>query len=744
MKMVNSLVRGAANMISASDLAASLCGAAQGLEAVWADLESKPLRAALKARGLDCGTPIDLWSLPDAIWIALSRKNPALLRYPLGEIAERSVKKSILDLLPRSNGSGPPNLTLIAGENLIEVFLRSSIKSTSLKTRLSLLLSNYFFELAIDYLRRPPTQKDQDWAWGYHFAKDGRAVSTRAESRFRRLLAAQCYTSAVRLLPFLLPALQRSSKPVEQEILKGVIEVFGARPRQHAGGRAKPRKPYVNVVVGARSLAELKQSFTVTEDDLIRLTLDGKQPNVTCKFSVFEDFLGRPLHSLTRDFLEIGAAVYIADLHCKRAANLKRRLGLVMPVRHLGIWTRATPLLERAASELGSDDFAVHFRKRKQKADQIKPIAATSDRDCVCLFSGGIDSLAGVVWALEKGLQPVLVSHFANPALSGIQNSVAAALEAANGLKVGTYSMSRGSDRPASGGQALRKWAQVMKTPADANLASSGRQGSRPARVHFFLNEKKGKRAPHALPPKARSIMAEYARSFLFLSAACAVAWESGIKTVYIFENGPVALNPLLSEGTVTTHTAHPHFLARFQDLVTSVFGQGLRIENPFLYKTKGEVTTILARPTLKRLLKKSNSCWNWFRVPMDAKGMGSHNFRGRHDGVCLPCILRRTSVHTAELWNQDARYLVDVFDQYSNLKPETKGAIADLLRFCQNVITLSGSELLSFAPDLSVYEDHIDSRLLVEMYRRHAREVIECFRKRSDLRLKRAFKALL
>lgn len=46
----------------------------------------------------------------------------------------------------------------------------------------------------------------------------------------------------------------------------------------------------------------------------------------------------------------------------------------------------------------------------------------------------------------------------------------------------------------------------------------------------------------------AHSVMAQHLRSFLFLSLAAAIAPEYGIKKIYVFENGPVAINPLFSQ----------------------------------------------------------------------------------------------------------------------------------------------------------------------------------------------------
>lgn len=185
MKMIDSLLRGAAGMLSLRDLADSLRGTTRAFEGFCADLENNSLRTALKVRGSHNRTPVNVCSLPDAVWVAQSRKHPNLHQYPLGKAAERALKKTIVDLLPQSDGTGPAGLTMIADENLLEVFMRSSLKSLDREARLRLLLSNYFFEVAIDYLRRPSKREDQDWGYKYHFSRAGRAVSTRAEHRFR-------------------------------------------------------------------------------------------------------------------------------------------------------------------------------------------------------------------------------------------------------------------------------------------------------------------------------------------------------------------------------------------------------------------------------------------------------------------------------------------------------------------------------------------------------------------------------
>lgn len=262
--------------------------------------------------------------------------------------------------------------------------------------------------------------------------------------------------------------------------------------------------------------------------------------------------------------------------------------------------------------------------------------------------------------------------------------------------------------------------------------------------IGFYVAKSKSPRAQFPLSGPPRSIMAQHLRSFLFLSLAAAVALESKINKVYIFENGPIALNPLFSEARVNTHTAHPHFLSYFSKLIKTVFNIQLHVENPFAYLTKGEVTSILAKPKLHGLVAKTCSCWNWFKVPLMAKQLRIKKFKGRHDGECLPCIIRRSSIHYAGLWNKDTKYLTDIFKSYSTLSRDTIIAVADYLRFCQNVKSISDSKLLLYAPDFSVCEEGVDSQQLVEMYREHAEEVTHCFRKRFSKKLLQDFFSIL
>jgi hypothetical protein len=185
--------------------------------------------------------------------------------------------------------------------------------------------------------------------------------------------------------------------------------------------------------------------------------------------------------------------------------------------------------------------------------------------------------------------------------------------------------------------------------------------------------------------------------------------------------------------------------------MIKNIFRVDLQIKNPFVYMTKGEVANVLTKAKVRKLIKETISCWNWFKIPVIAKNLKIRWNEESHDGDCLPCIIRRTALHRAGLWQYDAQYLTDIFaylcKRGKEILPSNKEkflALVDFLRFCGNVKSLSDVELLHYAPDLSVYEKSIDTEELLQMYREHAKEVIHCFRKKSTSQLKQILTTLL
>lgn len=623
------------------------------------------------------------WVLPDAAWQKICCERPQVAIYPLGDIAERALKKTIYQLSPRLSGVEAVPESQHQHKDYLQTLARDVLK---------LFLTQYLFELCIDQLRRPSKDPSYDFGFLYHFLKSGDFAPLSVERDLRSWLSSQCEDVAKALCSTIQENIERGN--FAQGFHQAVNNLYGI---------LRLPKPKANIImVGKEALARAGEFYIVEGHREVRhLELHTADANVAFTLYNIERCLGHSIHPLTRDLLDIGVSIYMADLYSKRESHLGRCINMLIAVRYPSIWEHAQKELERTVSFLGRDAFNVHFLQSEEKGEQgIDFSAKVDDKRCILLFSGGLDSLAGAVWALERGMRPILVSHYANNRLASLQKSLVAHLE------------------------------QIY----DQRLQHVG----------IYAGRARKQKAQNPLPTPCKSVMVQYLRSFMFLALAAGIAIEQGINTVYIFENGPVALNPSFSEARVNTRTAHPRYLEHFKALIKAVFGIELVIENPFLYFTKGEVVGVLGKSErTKPLIARTSSCVYWSRVPLMAKQRGFEGFRYIHDGACLPCIIRRVAIYSAGLQDYDTSYLVDIFSDYPNIDRDTLTALADYLRFCWNIRETSG-EILSFAPDFSISVEGVDPRKLVEMYKRHSEEVIDCFRERSNDELRKCFAPVL
>ncbi len=104
--------------------------------------------------------------------------------------------------------------------------------------------------------------------------------------------------------------------------------------------------------------------------------------------------------------------MYCADKTVKRADTSDawtRTLNLVVPVSDVQLWNGAKATLVKALSFLSGDHWALEFVDDEDLVPGADPLLA--DYDGVSLFSGGLDSLAGVIDFMEAGKRLVLVGH---------------------------------------------------------------------------------------------------------------------------------------------------------------------------------------------------------------------------------------------------------------------------------------------------------------------------------------------
>lgn len=298
------------------------------------------------------------------------------------------------------------------------------------------------------------------------------------------------------------------------------------------------------------------------------------------------------------DFLSIALAVTAADTFVNRDIapdRWCRRLSVKVALYDPNVWMPVVPKLETALRFLSGDDWSIELLHGGLPPQvpfsnaSTKKVALREDSDCVCLFSGGLDSTIGVLDLVAKGRRPVLVSHAYNKD-STIQESVL------RGIDVGLQRLG------------------VNLYPA--NLYGRNSDITMRARSFNFL----------ALGVLASSLVRK-------------VTGASSLDLI-IPENGFIAINPPLTPrrvGSLSTRTTHPYFLSHMQQLLNTV-GEPVQIVNPYEFKTKGEMFLECGQRTvLARVASETMSCSNWKR-------------KGHACGRCVPCLIRRASFAKARV----------------------------------------------------------------------------------------------
>ena len=141
--------------------------------------------------------------------------------------------------------------------------------------------------------------------------------------------------------------------------------------------------------------------------------------------------------------------------------------------------------------------------------------------------------------------------------------------------------------------------------------------------------------------PDAEEPPSQRARSAIFLAygvlAATALKqYRAGHDVaLYVCENGFISINPPLTDarlGSLSTRTTHPVFLGLFQRLLDAA-ALRVRIENPYQFKTKGQMLTgCRNQQLLIQYAHETTSCGRYKR------------FGYRHCGRCVPCLIRRAA----------------------------------------------------------------------------------------------------
>ena len=243
-----------------------------------------------------------------------------------------------------------------------------------------------------------------------------------------------------------------------------------------------------------------RQSADHTYDQTLKLRQRDPAQNVDLVITNITSSIVRTMSPESRDLLDIAAYVYVLDSSIGRGGDADiygrswaRDFTLRVPVRKSALWNDHRTELEQLLTYLTDDSYGFEFVDHGGDRDtdffEFESYDPFPGADCVCLFSGGADSLTGAIKLARTGRRPLLVSHRSVSILDKRQRD----LRSAMAEQVGRWRFPH-----------MSVWAH-----------------------------RRGRAKSHS----------QRSRSFLYLSIAAALARELCLDDIVLPENGVVSLN---------------------------------------------------------------------------------------------------------------------------------------------------------------------------------------------------------
>lgn len=300
-----------------------------------------------------------------------------------------------------------------------------------------------------------------------------------------------------------------------------------------------------------------------------------------------------PFSPLALDVLDLACGVFLADCRSHRLIGTergnawRRQITLTVPVRDPHHWRQPQvgQALRQTLATITGDRWEFLFVRRTDAAPCTDGYLPFGQPVHVCLFSEGLDSLAGLLNRLVDDPD----AHF-------IAVSAMIQLQTNGKIKDAVSTLNR----------EFENRVRLVRVPLHRSHAPS----------------------PHREDPHQRS------RSFFLVCTAAITALLTGAGRVEVFENGIEAFNFPFEEGLLNgqaSRAMHPLFLARMTTLFTALRDAPLEFVEPFLFQTKGDMVRAITGKPGSKLIGKTISCMHF---PQRKPGP-------KQCGRCEGCILR-------------------------------------------------------------------------------------------------------
>lgn len=419
-----------------------------------------------------------------------------------------------------------------------------------------------------------------------------------------------------------------------------------------------------------------------------KLRTVGSGKNVRLELDDVGRQLNQNIPAALIDLVEIAALVYVADQMEHRGANdvesmgagWRRRLRFEIPVRVPTLWKSAavSDALIELLSFLSEDEYEFTFTQYKSPPtldSYLNFAGSTTDKapDSVILFSGGLDSLGGVVKEVaQNGRSALLLTHESTTKLRTRHRALRGMIDAAA-------------------------------------------KGPPPQHVTVRVNKK----------DQVEREYTQRARSFLYASLAVAVSRMAGLDAIRFYENGVVSLNLPLSPqvvGSRATRTTHPRVLACMRRLFSLVTDTAFGVDNGFVWKTKSDVVRDIVEGGYGSMIPLSTSCTHTW-VFSNAKP---------HCGTCSQCIDRRFAVLAggAGAFERADTYSHDLL-LHARQAGESRVMLASYVETAQQVSEMSETEFFSKFGEAARVLPHVGlpadeaAKKIHQLYQRHGKQVM-------------------
>jgi len=378
--------------------------------------------------------------------------------------------------------------------------------------------------------------------------------------------------------------------------------------------------------------------------DILTLDYISAKKNLVIKLPSFVNSLFH-LSDRLKDLLEIASYIYAADRNIKRGQkddveyqSWARKLHFFIKVRDYDFWSNESlkkTLIDGLKFVSGDYDFDFSFQEGHNKIQQglfdseqfsLDPAKNTK----VVLYSGGLDSLSGIVELLETTNDKLcLISHRSSPGTMKTQDALFNALQRDYNKRCNHYKFS-------------------------CNLSGS-----------------------RAIEETQRT------RSFLYCAIAFSVSQALGLDRFYVYENGITSLNFAKRQDLINaraSRTTHPKTFGLFSKFFNFFEDKSFIIEHPFLFLTKTDILSKLKKFKKQEYIDSAVSCSKTFKKDWDF-GVDDYNTQAPQCGGCSQCIDRRFAAFASDTIEYDGSHLYKSDFLKHKMDAESKTMIMDFVR---------------------------------------------------------------